>query len=132
MSNAKFTKGQSGNPKGRPAGQTPGAKLRKAIEAHSDDILIAVIASATKGDMTACKILLDRFCPALKPIAQMVSVPVNATLAGQGNEIITAILTGKIAPDIGTQLLSALTSQSKIIEFTELEARLTALEVAKK
>ncbi|MCX6065085.1 MAG: hypothetical protein NT121_04930 [Chloroflexi bacterium] len=84
------------------------------------------------GDMIACNMLLDRFCPSLKPISQMVSVPVIESLSGQGNEIITAILTGKIAPDIGTQLLTALSSQSKIIEFTELEARLTALEVIKK
>ncbi len=128
MPNAKFIKGQSGNPKGRPAGQTPGAKLRKAIEAHSDDILNAVIEAATNGDMSACKMLLDRFCPSLKPISQMVSVPVIESLSGQGSEILNSIMTGKIAPDIGSQLISALTSQSKIIEFTELESRIAALE----
>jgi hypothetical protein len=131
MTNPKFTKGQSGNPKGRPAGQTPGAKLRKAIEAHSDDILNIVVESAKSGDMSACKMLLDRFCPSLKPISQMVSVPVMGSLSGQGNEIINAIMTGKIAPDIGSQLISALTSQLKIIEFTELESRISALESKK-
>jgi hypothetical protein len=62
----------------------------------------------------------------------MISLPVNATLAGQGTEIINAIMMGKIPPDIGTQLISALTSQAKIIEFTELESRIAALESAKK
>lgn len=127
-----FIKGISGNPKGRTPGQTPGAKLRKAIEARSDDILNAVIEAATNGDMTACKMLLDRFCPSLKPITQLISLPVNESLSGQGTEILNAIVTGKIAPDIGTQLLTALSSQAKIIEFTDLESRIAALESAKK
>jgi hypothetical protein len=36
----KFKKGTSGNPAGRMAGQTPGAKLRKAIEEQADSILL--------------------------------------------------------------------------------------------
>lgn len=128
MPTPKFTPGKSGNPAGRPAGKTPGAKIRKAIEAHSDDILKAVIDSAVAGDMAACKILLDRITPTLKPVAQPIFLPVNDSLAGQGSEVIKATMVGRIPPDIGSQLISALAAQSKIIEIDELTKRIEALE----
>ena len=66
-STSQFKKGISGNPAGRPAGKTPGAKLRKAIESKATDILQSVINAAIDGDMVACKMLLDRITPTLKP-----------------------------------------------------------------
>jgi hypothetical protein len=126
-----FVKGKSGNAKGRPAGKTPGAKLRKAIEAQADSILKSVINAAVSGDMQACKILLDRITPALKPIAQPICLPVNGSLAEQGGEVIRATLAGHIPPDIGGQLITALAAQSKIIEITNLTLRIEALEAKK-
>ena len=128
----KFKKGVSGNPSGRPAGKTPGAKLRKAIEAQADNILQAVIDSAIGGDMQACKMLLDRITPTLKPQALAINLPVNSSLAEQGNEIIKAALTGQIPPDIGSQLITALANQAKIVEIDELTKRIEILESGKK
>ena len=126
--NTKFKPGQSGNPRGRTPGKTPGAKIRKAIELRADDILQSVIDAAVSGDMSACKILLDRITPALKPTAMPVNIKIDKTLTGQGNEIIKATMAGKIPPDIGSQLITALAAQSKIIEIDELTARIEALE----
>jgi hypothetical protein len=67
MKDHLFQPGKSGNPKGRKPGQTPGAQIRKAIEERKDDILQTVINAAVNGDMTACKMLLDRITPSLKP-----------------------------------------------------------------
>lgn len=127
-----FKKGTSGNTKGRPAGKTPGAKLRKAIEFRADDILQAVITSAISGDMSACKMLLDRITPALKPIAQPIFLTDAGTLAEKGEEVIKATMTGLIPPDIGAMLINALSNQSKIIELQELTQRIEALESTKK
>ena len=123
-----FEKGVSGNKQGRIAGRTAGAKLRKAIEAKADDILQAVINAAILGDMTACKMLLDRISPALKPQAQAINLPVKETLPEQGNEVIRAAMTGQIAPDIGSGLITALAAQGKLIELQELAERLSHLE----
>lgn len=123
-----FKKGTSGNPQGRPVGKTPGAQLRKSIELRADDILQAVIESAIGGDMTACKILLDRITPTLKPQAMPISLPVNGTLAEQGGEIIKATMSGQIPPDIGSQLITALANQGKLIELQELTERLQRIE----
>jgi len=123
-----FKKGTSGNPQGRPVGKTPGAQLRKSIELRADDILQAVIESAIGGDMTACKMLLDRITPTLKPQATPISLPVNGVLAEQGNEIIRATMSGQIPPDIGSSLITALANQAKIIEIDELTRRIEALE----
>jgi hypothetical protein len=128
MPTQKFKPGVSGNPKGRTAGKTPGAKLRKAIEGKADDILQAVINAAIDGDMQACKMLLDRITPSLKPQAMAISLPVKSTLAEQGSEIIKATMAGQIPPDIGGQLITALANQSKIVEIDDLTRRLEVLE----
>ena len=128
MPTQKFKPGVSGNPKGRTAGKTPGAKLRKAIEEKADDILQAVINAAIDGDMQACKMLLDRVTPTLKPQAMAISLPVKSTLAEQGGAIIKATMAGQIPPDIGSQLITALASQSKIVEIDDVLKRLDALE----
>jgi hypothetical protein len=123
-----YEKGQSGNPKGRPAGHTSGAKLRKAIEAKSTAILKAVIEAAISGDIAACKILLDRICPTLKPQAIPVTVGLGNTLMDTGNNIIASILAGQIPPDVGAALITALANQGKLIELQEIMSRLEALE----
>jgi hypothetical protein len=131
MPTPKFKKGISGNPSGRPAGQTPGAKLRTTIEAKADDILQSVINAAILGDMAACKMLLDRITPTLKPQALPISLVYQESLALQGNQIIKATMDGQIAPDIGSQLIAALSNQAKIVEVDDLLRRIEALEAAK-
>jgi hypothetical protein len=128
MTTSKFEKGISGNPSGRPAGKTPGAKLRKAIEHRADDILQAVIDSAIKGDMTACKMLLDRITPTLKAQAFPVSIEPGTTLPETGSNIINATLSGSVPPDVGAALITALSNQGKLVELQEITERLQRIE----
>jgi hypothetical protein len=131
MASPRFEKGISGNPLGRKPGKTPGAKIRKAIELRADDILQAVIDSAVQGDMTACKMLLDRITPVLKPQSIPITLPSNGTLLEKGNEVIKAMLSGQIPTDTGSQLITALGHQLKIVEVDELTRRIEALEATK-
>jgi hypothetical protein len=130
MTDTKFKPGQSGNPAGRRPGATAGAKIRAAIEERKDEILKAVIDAAIAGDMQACKMLLDRITPPLKPIAQPVIVPDDGinTLAGRAAKVVSATLAGQIPPDIGNQLITALAAQAKITEIDELTRRVEILE----
>ena len=128
MPTPKFKPGQSGNPKGRPKNKTPATLLRKSIIDDMPEIILKLVEQAKNGDTAAAKILLDRCCPALKPQAMAIHLPVNGTLAEQGNEIIRATMSGNIPPDVGAQLITALAAQSKIIEIDELTQRIEALE----
>jgi hypothetical protein len=129
MKDTKFQIGQSGNPAGRQKGKPLKiTELRKAIEAKADDILQAVIIAAVGGDMSACKMLLDKIVPNLKPQALAVNLPVCETLSLQGTEIIKATLMGKLPPDVGAMLINALSNQSKLLEMQELSLRLDRLE----
>ncbi|MEI6068494.1 MAG: DUF5681 domain-containing protein [Methylococcaceae bacterium] len=128
MTTAKFKPGQSGNPKGRPKNKTPATLLRKSIIDDMPDIILKLVEQAKEGDTAAAKILLDRCVPSLKPQAMAINLPVNGTLAEQGGEIIRATLSGQIPPDIGSQLITALANQSKIIEIDELTKRIEILE----
>jgi hypothetical protein len=91
-------------------------------------ILQSVITQAKAGDIQAAKLILDRVCPAIKPQALPVNLPIVESLTGQGSEIIRATMTGKIPPDIGSQLITALANQAKVIEIDELTKRIEALE----
>ena len=51
--------------------------------------------------------------------------------ADRVGEIIRATLSGQIPPDIGAQLISALSNQGKLIELQELTQRVEKLEINK-
>lgn len=124
----KFQPGQSGNPNGRPKDKTPATLLRKSIVDEMPEILKTLVNLAKEGDVQAAKVLLDRICPPLKSQALPIALPVNGTLSDQGSEVLKATLTGQIPPDIGTQVISALANQSKLIETTDLIKRIEILE----
>jgi hypothetical protein len=124
----KFEKGTSGNPNGRPKDKTPATLLRKSIIGEMPEIINTLVELAKGGDVTAAKVLLDRCCPALKPQAMPINLPVNGSLAEQGGEIIKATMSGQIPPDIGSQLITALTHQAKIVEIDDVIKRLEVLE----
>jgi hypothetical protein len=128
MPTPKFKPGTSGNARGRPKNKTPATLLRKSIVDNIPEIILALIKQAKDGDTAAAKILLDRCCPVLKPQAMTINLPVNGNLAEQGNEIIKATLSGHIPPDIGAQLITALSNQGKLVELQELTLRLERIE----
>jgi hypothetical protein len=128
MPTPKFKAGISGNPKGRPKDRTPATLIRKSIANDMPEILLKLVEQAKDGDTAAAKILLDRCCPVLKPQAMAINLPVNGSLAEQGGEIIRATMTGEIPADIGSQLITALSSQGKLIELQELTQRLDRIE----
>ncbi|MDP3332599.1 MAG: DUF5681 domain-containing protein [Methylococcaceae bacterium] len=128
MPTPKFKPGISGNPNGRPKDKTPATVLRKSIADDMPEIIKTLVGLAKGGDVAAAKVLLDRICPALKPQAMPISLPTNGTLTEQGNEIIKATMAGQIPPDVGSQLITALSNQGKLIELQEMADRLQRLE----
>jgi hypothetical protein len=128
MPTPKFKAGISGNPKGRPKDKTPATLLRKSIIDDMPEIILKLVEQAKNGDTAAAKILLDRCVPSLKPQAMVINLPVNGSLAEQGGEIIRATLSGHIPPDTGSQLITALSNQGKLIELQELTQRLDRIE----
>jgi len=128
MATPKFKPGQSGNPNGRPKNKTPATLLRQSIVSDMPEIISTLVKLAKSGDVPAAKILIDRVCPALKPQALPINLPINGSLAEQGNEIIKATMSGQVPPDIGSQLIVALANQGKLVELQELTERLQHIE----
>lgn len=126
----QFRAGHSGNPAGRPRSES--AALRQKLAERAEEVIQAVLDAALSGDMTAAKMILDRIVPPLRPHSESVSIPLEAPVgpASAAAAILNAAVTGKIPPDAAVQLLSAAANLGRIIETTELKARLEALERA--
>jgi len=119
--------GGKGRPKGRPDKRT--APFRAKIDKALPGILDTVITSAQGGDIQACKILLDKSLPAIKPAEQPRAIPVSgATLTEKAASVIDAVSTGTVSVDEATRLLQALGSMARILEADQLEHRISALE----
>lgn len=123
--NGTFAKGQTGNPGGRPGNL---ANLRAKLTAGSDEIATVVLAAAKSGDMQACRLILERIVPALKPITEPVPFDLDDTdLPSTARSIMRAIASGALPGDQGKVLLDAVLGMARVVEVAELEQQLIEL-----
>ena len=126
---AAWKPGQSGNPKGRPAGSGEVAKLRAAIADRVPELLSKLMAQALKGDTAAARLLLERAIAPLKAAEQPQALTLpDGTLTDQGRAVLASVAAGELAPGQGAALLGAIGTLARVAEVDELTARITALE----
>jgi hypothetical protein len=126
--NGTFKAGVSGNPGGR-SGQTQA--IRAKLANGADAIAKKVIDAAKAGDMQACRLVLERLVPALKPTSSPVQFELDdSDLPSTARSIMRAIASGSLPGDQGKALLDAVLGMSRIIEISDLEQRLKAIEAS--
>ena len=120
--------GQSGNPHGRPRGSGRNAPLTALLDSNAKPLLQAVLAQALSGDMTAARLLFDRYWPSLRPESFL-----DPGWCAQGGVASSQDLLARVAEG-GMPVETALAAQqlvlnhAKLIETEELAARIEALE----
>ncbi|WP_225934101.1 DUF5681 domain-containing protein [Pseudomonas azerbaijanoccidentalis] len=125
VAGGRFAPGHSGNPGGR-SGQTQAirAKLAEGAEAVTRKIL----AAAKKGDMQACRLILERLVPPMKPTSEPVQFDLDDTdLPSAARSIMRAVADGQLAPDQGKSLIDGLGAVARVIEVTELQKAIEEL-----
>ena len=126
--NGRFASGASANPAGKPRGQHKATGLRKELADCLPTVVATVCRLAVMGDLVACRLVLERSIPAMRPTDSTVTIPMAGTLAEQGQAVLAAIGRGEITPAVGAQIVGALASQAKIVDGTELADRIARLE----
>jgi hypothetical protein len=126
-----FKPGISGNPAGRPKSPHHAVILEQLAQGKGD-VVKTVLEAAIKGDMSACKLVLDRLLPPLKSVSQTVSLnlPDSSSPLEIARSILATTAAGGIPPDIAGQLVTALGTLCRIEEIEELRHRIAALEKA--
>ena len=122
--------GQTGNPKGRPPGQSEITRLRASLAGDVPDILAGLVMAAKGGDVQAARLILERILPPVKAIEQVVTLqlPDGGTLSAKASAVLSAAAAGNLAPGQAAQLITALGMLAKIHEVDELAARIEKLE----
>lgn len=122
----RWQKGQSGNPGGRGSRES---QLRMALDKGADKAIETVLAAAEEGDLTACRLILERCVPVRKAQLEPVVFDCDTTdLTQAAMSTIAAISKGEVSPDVGSIILAGITNAMKLKEIDELERRIEALE----
>ena len=131
---AKFERGKSGNPAGRPRGALSPAN--KLVKQAAPEILESVIEQAKAGDLQAAALVLARGVPTLKATQEPVELITAAefeqmTTPERAEAILAAAVTGRVPPDVAQQLIASLTAVAGVTEWADLAERIEALEATK-
>lgn len=133
VTSTTWKRGQSGNPKGKPAGTRNKATLAvlALMETGAEEITKAVVAQAKAGDLTAARMVLDRLAPPAKERPVSLALPDVSTAEGINaaqQSILQAVAVGDLMPGEATALAGIVETRRKALETLELERRIAALE----
>ena len=117
-------------------GRPPGLKNRRTLLLESLDSMEGIeilgkkiYEAAIAGDLRAAEIIFDRCWPKAKPVARPVTFCLEAdNLSASAFKVLKAVSAGLLSPDVGNQLLGAISNTARTLEIAELEKRLEALE----
>ena len=124
-----FAKGNSGRPKGARNKKT--IAIRSLLEGQSEALTQTVITKALNGDSIALKLCLERIAPAPKDQPASFRLPKmnNALDASEAaGSVLTAVSMGELTPIEATRVMGLVESYRRVLELTEIEERLRALE----
>lgn len=127
----RFKPGQSGNPAGRPPGRpSKVTQLRSQIEEHLPAIIQRLVREALDGDTQAASLLLSRALPPARAesVAQVIA-NAGTTSKERAEAVTQAALDGAIPASVAADFMAVLQAQARVIEVTELEERIAALEM---
>jgi hypothetical protein len=123
--------------RGRPEGSRNKATL--LLDALASDkataILEKVVAAAEGGDIRACELVLNRVWPPRKgsPRAYPIrNVEGAADIPAALSDVLRAVASGEMTAEEGGAVAAIIETQRKMIELTELETRIAALEAQTK
>jgi hypothetical protein len=120
---------------GRKKGSGQAAHYRAMLEPFAEELIQQVVDLAKSGDMAALKLCFDRLCAPLRPTDRLITIDGMESckeLSDKGDLILVRVANGDITPVEASSLMSAISSQAKIIEADELERRVRELENASK
>ena len=131
-----FVKGQSGNPKGKPKGvRHTATQISYALfEGNLHEVLATVLERAKGGDMTACRMIIDKVLPNTKDRSISLDLPLISDIGGVGDAqalILKAVAAGEITPNEGERIAAIIEARRRSIETIDLEARIGRLETEK-
>lgn len=116
---------------GRPAGTSAIERFRRLVEPHWPAILTALITAAKSGDTKAAELIAQRMVPPARPQAERVVVPGLAEAPdpeAKAAAVTAAVARGEVSAEAGRALLGMLGEAVRIVEATDLERRIRALE----
>ena len=137
---AKFNKGTSGNPRGRPKGGRNLATIRAdeifeqmlfGEDKKADAIIAKTISMAEEGDTACIRLCLDRIAPPRKDRPVPFTLPkmreardaLNASMA-----IVSGVATGELTPSEASELAKVVESYTRTLQAVGFEERLANLE----
>lgn len=125
----RFAVGNKESP-GRPPGRGIVAEMREKLGTDLGEIIFVLKEQALAGDAQSIRIILDRVMPTLRPVDVPIalSLPEGGNLAKLAQAVVLAAADGDLTPAQASQIVTALSGVAKIIETTELVARIEALE----
>ena len=128
-----WPKGVSGNPAGRPTGSRHKAALaaEALFDGDAERLSRKAIEMALDGDGVALRLCLDRICPPRRERAVCFALPALETASDAPRAmagIVQAVAVGDLTASEAADLAALIERFVKIIETSELEARIKAIE----
>jgi hypothetical protein len=132
---AKFKKGESGNPSGKPKGCRNATTILfdELLKDNARDLIEKAIEMAKGGDGPALRLCIDRLAPPRKDRPVWFDLPkmneardaVSASAA-----IVAAVASGDLTPSEAAELSKVIDSYARTLQTVEIEERLSKLEKA--
>ncbi|NOD88746.1 MULTISPECIES: DUF5681 domain-containing protein [unclassified Ruegeria] len=127
-----FAPGNSGRPRG--ARHRVTRAVEDLLEGQSEQITQKAVEMALEGDSTALRLCLERIAPTRKDAPVSFDLPPiksAADAAKAAQAVLQAVSHGEVTPLEGATVMGLVEQYRRVLETTELERRITALEAAK-